>query len=571
MNGLPKGWEVITLGDCLLSVIGGGTPSRKNKEYFQGDIPWFTVKDMKSLKPHDAEEHISTKAISESATNLVPAHTVIIATRIALGKVIRPTVACAINQDLKALYTGTGVNPDFLLYWVIANAREIQEKGSGTTVSGIRLETLNGLSLNLPPAAEQTRIVAKLEELLSDLDAGVAELKAAQKKLVQYRQSLLKAAVEGKLTRHWREQHCAPSPQPLSHQGRGALGVDGVNDAAANYRPHLSGQNATLREQPPEFSNPPPSATLPSPLVGEGPGERGREALETGAQLLARILKQRRANWEAKQLAKFQQQGKTPPKGWQDKYPEPVKPDTGDLPELPEGWVWASVDQVAEVFLGKMLDKTKHTSGTKMPYLRNVNIRWGNIQTHDISEMFFENDELERYGLLAGDVLVCEGGEPGRAAICNKEHEILKYQKALHRVRLFDLYEPEFLVAFLEFSAKTGRLEKTFTGSTINHLTKESFLALQIPIAPLNEQREIVETLQLATNTIDEQKLALDVAFKQSAAQRQNILRAAFSGQLVPQNPNDEPASVLLERIRAERAARQAAKAPKKRSTKTAS
>ncbi|MFI3197465.1 MAG: restriction endonuclease subunit S [Methylococcaceae bacterium] len=388
-----------------------------------------------------------------------------------------------VNNHAHVLQGAAGlIDNRFLCYQL--NMVDYQPHVSGSTRLKLTNSAMKQILLLVAPANEQTRIVEKIEELLSDLDTGVAELKAAQKKLVQYRQSLLKAAVEGALTAEWR------------------------------------------------------TANQPK---------------ETGTQLLERILIERRARWEVKQLAKFKEQGKAPPKDWQAKYPEPVKPDTNDLPELPEGWVWASIDQVAEVFLGKMLDKTKHTSGAKMPYLRNVNVRWGNIQTHDISEMFFENDELDRYGLLAGDVLVCEGGEPGRAAICNKKHEILKYQKALHRVRLFDLYEPELLVAFLEFSAKTGRLEKNFTGSTINHFTKESFLALQIPIAPLNEQREIVETLLSATNTIDEQKSALEVAFKQSAAQRKNILKTAFSGQLVPQDPNDEPASVLLERIRNER------------------
>jgi type I restriction enzyme, S subunit len=380
---------------------------------------------------------------------------------------------------------------------------DFAELAHSSVMPSLPLSKIKPIQINLPPAREQVRIVEKLEELLSDLDAGVAELKAAQKKLGQYRQSLLKAAVEGALTADWR-----------------AARKVGAGDTAP----------------------------------------------ETGAQLLERILTERRARWEAKQLAKFAEQGKAPPKAWQKKYPEPVQPETAELPKLPEGWVWASVDQVAEIFLGKMLDKTKHTSGTKMPYLRNVNVRWGSIETHDVSEMFFDNDELDRYGLVAGDVLVCEGGEPGRAAICRKEHESLKYQKALHRVRLFGLYEPELLVAFLEFVAKTGRLEKTFTGSTINHFTKESFLTLQIPLAPLCEQRAIVESLLLATSIIDEQKAALEVSFTQSAAQRKNILKAAFSGQLVPQDPNDEPANVLLERIRAERAER--GKQPKVRKTK---
>lgn len=355
--------------------------------------------------------------------------------------------------------------------------------------------------LAIAPAVQQTRIVAKLEELLSDFDAGVAELKAAQQKLIQYRQSLLKAAVEGVLTAAWR-QHNQPG--------------------------------------------------------------------ETGTQLLQRILTERRARWEARQLAKFQAQGKTPPKDWQKKYPEPVPPDTTDLPELPDGWAWASVDQVGEVFLGKMLDKTKHVTGTKLPYLRNINVRWGTVDFSDLLEMFFEDDELDRYGLVSGDVLVCEGGEPGRSAVYRGEFAQMKYQKALHRVRFFGLFEPELLVIFLEYAAKNGKLEKSFTGSTIKHFTKESFLQLAIPLPSQEEQHEIVQAISQSFEVIFEQEQAINLSLKQSTAQRQNILRAAFSGQLVPQDPKDEPASVLLERIRAERAAQVAVKKPRGRKVKEA-
>jgi len=362
----------------------------------------------------------------------------------------------------------------------------INSETSSVTVKHLSSRSIEEIELSLPPINEQNRIVEKLEELFSDLDAGVAELKAAQKKLAQYRQSLLKSAVEGSLTAEWRSKN---------------------------------------------------------------------KPKETGAQLLERILKERHARWEEKQLARFKEQGKTPPKGWQDKYPQPVQPDTTNLPELPEGWVWASVDQVGEVFLGKMLDKAKHQTGAKLPYLRNISVRWDNIETHDLPEMYFEEDELERYGLAAGDVLVCEGGEPGRAAVCGKVHEELKYQKALHRVRLFKLYEPELLMFYLEQAAKSGMLERYFTGSTIKHITKESFIALPIPLPPIDEQTEIVGQLKSAIQGAQEQDAAITHSLTQTAAQRKNILKSAFSGQLVPQDPNDEPASVLLGRIRAERAA----------------
>ncbi|MBP6599813.1 MAG: restriction endonuclease subunit S, partial [Giesbergeria sp.] len=146
------------------------------------------------------------------------------------------------------------VDPGYLFYlvqterFIDAMCKVVQ----GALYPAVRPKDISAFKFLLPPAAEQTRIVAKLEELLSDLDAGVAELKAAQKKLAQYRQSLLKAAVEGALTADWRTRH-TPT--------------------------------------------------------------------ESGAQLLERILTERRARWQARQLAKFAAQGKTPPKDWQAKYP----------------------------------------------------------------------------------------------------------------------------------------------------------------------------------------------------------------------------------------------------------
>jgi type I restriction enzyme S subunit len=491
---LPNGWVETTLGRVLVSVVGGGTPSRKVPAYFGGQIPWFTVKDMKALKPNDAEEHITEAAIADSATNLIPANTLIVATRIALGKAIRPTVVCAINQDLKALVLGSGINSDFLLHWVEANHRVIQDLGSGTTVSGIRLEALHGLPLLLPPSAEQTRIVAKLEELLSDLDAGVAELKAAQKKLAQYRQSLLKAAVEGALTSEWRATHTP---------------------------------------------------------------------LETGAQLRQRILTERRARWEAKQLAKFQQQGKAPPKDWQKKYPEPVQPDTSDLPELPQGWVWASLDMLGEIASG-VAKGTKRDDAVEVrgvPYLRVANVQRGFLDLSEVKTILATERDIAELTLQAGDILFNEGGDRdklGRGWVWRNEVESCIHQNHVFRMRL---YLPEVLPELISHHGNTfGKTWFQSAGKQTTNLASINMTMLRVfpvPLGPADEQRELLNQLDVQIEQLDRQENAVEHALKQSTAQRQNILRAAFAGQLVPQDPNDEPASVLLERIRAERVERE--------------
>ena len=110
--------------------------------------------------------------------------------------------------------------------------------------------------------------------------------------------------------------------------------------------------------------------------------------------------------------------------------------------------------------------------------------------------MYFEDDELERFGLRMADVLVCEGGEPGRAAVWDGRMPDLKYQKALHRVRFRIPYEPQLLVYWLQTLAKSREWEQRFQGATIKHFTREMFLELAVPIPPLNEQRQIVSELE---------------------------------------------------------------------------
>ncbi|WP_147473706.1 restriction endonuclease subunit S [Allofranklinella schreckenbergeri] len=504
-RALPEGWAATTLGDVLLEVIGGGTPSRKISTYFDGDIPWFTVKDMKSLRPRNAEEHITKDAIINSATNLIPANTLVIATRIALGRSMRPTVDFAINQDLKALIFWSGIEPDFFLYWICAHERSIQDLGSGTTVSGIRLETLRSLPVLLPPATEQTRIVEKLEELLADLDAGVAELKAAQKKLVQYRQSLLKAAVEGQLTADWRAQH-------------------------------------------------PPT--------------------ETGAELLSRILKERRTRWEAKQQEKFASQGKTPPKNWQSKYPEPVTPDTQNLPKLPEDWAWASLDQlVAESSYGTSVKCSYERNGT--PTLRIPNVSQGQLVLQDMKYSTVELNLHKDEYLSIGDVLVIRTngsiGLVGRAAAVVSElpspHYFASYLLRLRCVEVTCVHR--WILTAL--TAHSGRqwLEKRAASSAGQHnISLSTLLTMPIPLPPISEQFHALREIEEGEYSIQQQQEALKQSLKQTTAQRQNILRAAFAGELVPQDPNDEPASVLLARIRAQRAAQTPAKKPRGRKKK---
>ncbi len=199
--------------------------------------------------------------------------------------------------------------------------------------------------------------------------------------------------------------------------------------------------------------------------------------------------------------------------------------------ELPKGWVSMQVGQLGQVQLGKMLDRAKNT-GTPFPYLRNVNVRWFGFDLNDLKSVPASPEERERFSVLNGDVFICEGGEPGRAAVWKDGASELLYQKALHRFRSSGAILPEWLAFRLRLDAEIGTLERHFSGSTIKHFTRETFLKYQIPIAPLAEQKRIVDKLELVLERVDACRARLARIPALLKRFRQSVLAAATSGKL---------------------------------------
>ena len=169
--------------------------------------------------------------------------------------------------------------------------------------------------------------------------------------------------------------------------------------------------------------------------------------------------------------------------------------------EIPTSWEWVRFGTITTSRLGKMLDKAKN-KGTPKKYIRNVNVQWDNIFLDDINEMKFEDNELSEFILRNGDLLVCEGGEPGRCAIWNKPGEFY-FQKALHRVRTFCNIQERILAIHLKNDSSNGRLANLFTGVTIKHLPGDKLQQYVIPLMPLNEQNNIIKKLNLLLDICD--------------------------------------------------------------------
>ena len=366
----------------------------------------------------------------------------------------------------------------FLLH--LLNSLNYRHYVSGTTRLKLTQGSMRKLPLVLPSIQEQLRIVAKLDELFSELDAGVAALERAQATLKRYRASVLKAAVEGKLTEEWRQ------------------------------------------ENPPD---------------------------ETGEELLERILVERRKHWEEEQLAKFKAQGRKPPKNWQQKYKEPVEPNTSELPELPEGWCWATAEQLGEVVTGTTPSTSDPANyGNHLPFFKPTDLDAG-YRTRDARQHLSEVGASRCRGLPPLTVLVtCIGATIGKTGlariICATNQQINALVPTL-RERMGPYL-------FWYFTSPGGQQEITgrSAATTLPILNKGRFSKIPVPIPPLTEQDVLVGRLDAVMSAHEGIADTVDISRQRIFAIRQSILRCAFDGRLVPQDPNDEPASLMLERIR---------------------
>jgi len=193
----------------------------------------------------------------------------------------------------------------------------------------------------------------------------------------------------------------------------------------------------------------------------------------------------------------------------------------------------APLGSLADTSLGKMLDSKKQT-GTLTPYLRNINVRWGSFDLTDVQETLLTPADTVRLELLPGDLLLCEGGEPGRCAIWRESGSRVAFQKALHRVRVreSDQLDVDFLALMIEEGIRTQRWADLFTGTTIKHLPQEKLRLLDIPVPPMGAQKTLVDDFRRLDEALKRSRTGIALGLSRSTALRSALLAAAFSGRL---------------------------------------
>ncbi|KMZ26827.1 hypothetical protein ABN48_06610 [Haemophilus influenzae] len=340
---------------------------------------------------------------------------------------------------------------------------------SGSAQPQITQIGLRKVEIPIPPLDTQQAIVNKIESLFDEIDEGIGRLKTAAQQIQQYRQSLLKNAFNGELTKEWRSKHADALPSENE----------------------LLTQIQTAREQ-------------------------------HHAQQLA--------DWQTA-VSQWEQNGKEGKKPSKPKAPTQAVKFEENFADLPSGWGMVKLENLAsEYVLGKMLDKNKN-KGKERLYLGNINVRWGYFEFSNAKTMKIEDDEIERYSVKYGDLIICEGGEPGRCAVWKHEAEMF-IQKALHRVRFPSYYSADFAFYYLSYAVKLPLVTDLLTGTTIKHLTGTALKNIPFPVCSINEQTQIVAILESKLTACDQLAAELAKQLKQAELLKQAVLKAAFQGEL---------------------------------------
>jgi type I restriction enzyme S subunit len=492
---LPEGWVWTTIGG-VAETTSGGTPARNHSEYYGGNIPWIKSGELRDGIINAVEEFLSEEGLSKSNAKLFSKGTALVAMYGAtVGKTGILGMDAATNQAICALLPiQEAFRAKYITYWVQFQRQELINRSAGGAQPNINQEIIRSFPLPLPPLLEQHRIIAAIEQQFTRLDNAVASLQSAQARAKQYRASLLKAAVEGELTKEWRAEH---------------------------------------------------------------------PAQETGAQLLKRILTERRKRWEEEQLAKMRESGIVPKDDqWKERYKEPQGPDVGGLPELPEGWCWATVEQIAQIQGGIQKQPGRAPRQNSYPYLRVANVLRGRLDLSIIEKMELFGNELETLRLKSGDLLIVEGNgsrtEIGRSALWNEEIEDCVHQNHIIRVRLNHVL-PNYVDFYWNSPEGNQRVMDVAASTTgLYTLSVNKISRLPVPLPPLAEQAQIVAEVEEKLSNIEQMEATIEHSLRRAEHERQSILRESFAGRLVAQDPHDEPASVLLAKIREERKRREA-------------
>ncbi|MFA6053732.1 MAG: restriction endonuclease subunit S [Thermodesulfovibrionales bacterium] len=473
---LPDGWRWKTIGE-ICNTTSGGTPSRATKEYFKGNIPWVKSGELPDGLIIETEEYITEEAVKNSSAKIFPSGTLLIAMYGAtVGKLGIINREAATNQAVCAIFPHKELDTKYLFWYLKSLRADLISKSLGGAQPNISQGILRNIPFPLAPLDQQKLIVAEIEKQFSRLDEAVAALKRIQANLKRYKASVLKAAVEGKLTEEWRSRR-----------------------RVLQYAPTKD---------------------------------------ETGADLLKRILTERRKKWEEDYVNKYVGAHGHAPKddSWKKKYKEPAAPDTSKLPDLPMGWVWSTTDQLSWYITSGSRDWKKYYSNKGVLFIRTQDINKNKLELANVAYVDLpDTAEGKRSLVECEDMLVIiTGANVGKVALVDKDLPEAYVSQSVGLMKLSYKNIAKYLhFAMIAEGAGKTQLEKMVYGMGRPVLNLENLHELQIPLPPHNEQLQIVAEVEQHLSIVNEIEYSLGDNLSRAERLRQSILKKAFSGKLV--------------------------------------
>ena len=484
---IPPTWEWTPLGETINSHLGGGTPSKNNSAYWDGDIFWASVKDVGKGKYIDETiDRITEAGLADSSSNLIPPGSLIVVTRMGLGKVSINRVPIAINQDLRALSLSSLVSLDYHYSFFKTHGFE----GTGMTVKGIKVEELLNIPFPLPPLAEQHRIVAKVNELMALCD----RLEVAQKER-ENRQDRLVASSLNRLT-----NGAAP---------------DTFRDHARFYFNHLP-RLTTKPEHIQQLRQITLNLAVRGKLVPQDPNDK------PASELLSRINERRtmllgqgypNESEASTQLRKQQKQF----------LPEGLEP-------LPSGWQWATLMQCSALVVD-CHNKTAPYSKTGIILIRTTNVRDGKLNLTE--PKFVDEKTYARWSVRCppepGDILITREAPMGEVCIVPEGMKICLGQRMMLARLVAKTIDPQFMLYSLRDPELMDRVQDKPVGATVQHLRVGGVETLLVPLPPLAEQHRIVAKVDELMTLCDKLETQLTTTHTDSRRLLEAVLHEALA------------------------------------------
>jgi type I restriction enzyme S subunit len=494
---LPQGWHWATLAECTTRITDG---THQPPPFSESGIPFIFVSNIVRGSISFERTKFISQATHEELNRRCPVESgdILYSAVGSYGVAVPVTTdrPFSFQRHIAHIKPHRELSQAYLVHCLNSPQvlRQAHRDARGVAQKTVTLGSLSRFAIPLAPLGEQRRIAASIETHLTRLDAAVAALQRARANLKRYRAAVLKAAVEGRLV---------PTEAELA------------GDQDNSYEP--------------------------------------------GSILLQRILRDRRAAWESRQIKAIRVSAKRQiADTWKVKYDEPTQPDTHSLPAIPNGWCWASFDQL--IFDGPQngLYKPSSEYGEGLPIVKIDDYQDGWFREREaLKRLRVNRSEANTYGLHSGDVLinrVNSAPQLGKLLVVPPTLCPAVFESNMMRLSLAPEIDPRFVSYYIQ--SRPGRTRLTANAKwAVNQasINQTDVRVTPIPLPPLKEQHRIVGETERRLSVLDEMEAAVDRGLKRAERVRQAILKRAFEGKLVPQDPDDEPASVLLERIRAER------------------